>query len=432
MLDPNQNLGHTLMLKTMVEFGEANIDGMGTSIGLDRNGRSSRADWRQVEQLYAQLSRIKKDSNYSDPPPELTARLAESITRVFASYEAKEEQFLVDLRELMADVDGFSDDPRDRFRWLYIDDELQRFQVYNPSSTGTRRRPRPFEAAVETVRRILDLNRVRDRLAPLSTSAVLGGSLSYGRFFNTTGGGGGRPSDIDLIVVVPGYTQLHEVAPALGELPFIEQRSIEAMGARVEAFRLVNQDTDGPTVFQHKLRLWEEDSPSDFLDAYQTSRNYLLAIHVVSLEDFAHITLSDLPSLEMGDEGFVRTIYEYRDDRPSRASEEHACFAGHRKTTPMITEEVRGGYLTELQVCEITDGRFYPGMHMNLLLPQFDLRWESPLVPIRLKMQALHWKLLARLSDERRLRHLEVQQLSMSHTRSQHFAPHVAERLDRG
>jgi hypothetical protein len=406
-------------------------DGIQISIDQGPGARSKRADWRQVEQLYAQFSRIKKDSDYNDPPQELTAGLAESMTRAFASYENQEAQFIVDLRELMADIEAFPQDRRDRHRWLYGDKELNEFEVYRESRT--RRRPKPFEAAVETVRRIVDLNRIRDQLSPLCTSAVLGGSLSYGRFFNTTGSGaGGQPSDIDLILVVPGYTQIHEVGPALESLPFIEPHSIDAMRDRISGFHAVRRETDGATVFLHKLRLWEEGSPPGLFDEYQTGSAYLLAIHVISLQDFAHIALCDLPSLEVGDPGFVRSIHEFRGDAPKRDSEEHACFAGHRKTTPVITEEVNGGYLTELQACEISNGRFYPGMHMNLLLPQFDLRWESPQVPIQLKMQALRWKLLARLRDERQLRHLEIQGLSMSHTRFQHFAPHVAQRLDRG
>jgi hypothetical protein len=302
--------------------------------------------------------------------------------------------------------------------------------VYAPQG-GARRRPKPFEAAVETVRRIADLNRIRDRLEALQTSGVLGGSVSYGRFFNTVGGGPtSKPSDTDLMVVVPDYDLLPALVDALADVPFIESESLEAMRSRIAHFSDVRGDVETPCLFQHKLRLWDDDcSPNNPLRRFQSELNYRLAIHVVSLSDFSYLTLRDMASFT-DPPSLSRFVHEYRDDEPPRSKEAHWCFAGYRHVRDLKYEPVEGGYRARLVVCEVRDRRFYPGVHLNLILPQFETRWESPQARIRLALQALRWKLLDRLADERRLRHLEVQRLSLAHSRSSVFAPHVTARVD--
>ncbi|MGH2975628.1 MAG: hypothetical protein ACRDLL_12275 [Solirubrobacterales bacterium] len=400
-----------------------------------------RGDWRAVKALYAQLTALKRaagEGGEKTPPPanDISNRLAEAIAQVFALYESMEEEFLDHLREVMLEIDGVGWTDEDRFRNLCVDEELQRLDLFSKARVDAR--PCPFEAAVETMRRIQDLNSVRSALSPQQTTAILGGSMSFGRFFTVKGHYTRRPSDIDLVVVVRNYKDLtgklpkalRSVRDVHGE-EFIQQASLSAFAERAEIFCGSLANDNQPTVFQHKLKLWE-GAKSSYFEPYQLPLNYKLAIHVVSLADFKHLILHDLTRLSEIPEGEPRAVRVYRDDEPPKAREDQYCFAGLHRTSPVESHPMGGGFLTTIQVCEKTEGRFYPGMHLNLILPQFEVRWESERLPLRLPLQALRYKMLARLEDERQERPREVQRLSFAHARSKRFARRVTQRLDGG
>jgi hypothetical protein len=71
------------------------------------------------------------------------------------------------------------------------------------------------------------------------------------------------------------------------------------------------------------------------------------------------------------------------------------------------------------------EDRYYPGMFQNLILPQFQLRWNLIGESIRRKLESFRWKIMERMRYERRLRPYELLLTSLSHTRSQMFAPHI-------
>src|SRR5260370_5333577 len=117
-------------------------------------GLRSRADWRSVEQLYGQFSTIL--SKGGQIPTEITGSLANSLGRVLAFYEDEEPMFVQDLLELWSSVDRIEGSVRERFRTLYFELRLDTYPEYRfPRDEGTRRRPRPFESAVETCRLLI-------------------------------------------------------------------------------------------------------------------------------------------------------------------------------------------------------------------------------------------------------------------------------------
>jgi hypothetical protein len=270
------------------------------------------------------------------------------------------------------------------------------------------------------------LNRIQQALRSAATSAILGGSLSYGRFFNTTGGQS-RPSDVDLIVVVPDDADSLAVVEALRPLEFISRSSLDEMEHRLLIFPGYRQKR---CVFLHKLRLWESP-PSRFVTDYQVmAGHYKVALHLMTFDDLLYLILRDRPRIPP-EEGFIRRLVEFRDDHPSRSSEELKSFSNARLDVSVNSSIVDGGYLADHVVCQVTEGRFYPGAHMNLVLPRFEVRWEDPHLELRLLLLAFRWKLVTRLGDENRARD-EVVRLSYSHTRSAAFSPHVTRRVDEG
>jgi hypothetical protein len=385
-----------------------------------------RADWRRVKQLYKQSSEILDDPEGTNVlPVGLAGALAEALGRVFASYDGTEEIFLADLLEVISSLDGAAGSIEERFRHFYNDDRFNRFPDYTSSAANGRRRPKPFEAAVETARRLRDLNRMRSALEDVPTSCILGGSASYGRFYNTIGAKDDNPSDLDLLLVVPDYDHLRKIAEALApingitKLANLDERIASLPGVTAEA------GGDGRCIFSQKLDVWKE-SPDPLLAKVQLPSYYTLSIHVFSSADFDYLILRDIPGI-MGE--LERSIWDYR-DTPANRLDNQRCFAGIDLTLERDKREVTGGYLAESRVCHVDGDRYYPGLHQNLVLPQFDLRWEMRQHRLTLPLLAFRWKLVERLREERAMRHFEIQTISLSHTRSAVFAPHIVRRVD--
>jgi hypothetical protein len=388
----------------------------------DSSGDARLGDWRFADSLYRQLSALKKgDKGSVAALLATTDQLAEAIARVFASYEAREPEFLVHLREMMVEIDGIAGSERERFRRLYKDESLNRFEVFMPAGNERKPRPKPFEAAVETVRRITDLNRIR-------------GSLSFGRFFTIYGNlTAERASDIDLVVVLQHYNEIEGLAKALGEVrgpngeEFIDRDQLAEMERRARAFTGLER-SDLPMFFQQKLDLWEE-TKSEYFDLMGTPIHYRLAVHVLSPDDFDHITLREFPRFSSLPSDPLR-VRVYRNDEPSSEVEDQFSFSGRHQLSQVEKEEVAEGHLATVQVCALDEGRFYPGVHLNLMFPQFEVRWESPEIRARLPLQALRYKFIAQLEDERQRHPREVHELSFAHARSHQFARRVTQRLN--
>jgi len=391
--------------------------------------RKRRADWRLVDELYRQVSTILSDREKENSLPDmLPASLAARLGRVLASYSDAEEAFLWDVFERWSGVDRHSGPPDDRFRQLYFEKRLDRFPPYRPPS-GERRRPKPFEAVVETCRRLRDLNEIRNALEPLGTAGALGGSLSYGRFFNVCGAAlSGKSSDTDLLVVISTYKQLSKLGKALENIRGLEPDSIKLFCARAALFDSVTRG-HRYRVFSQKMHFWKKRN-DPLLSSFQLPGHYDLSIHVLSRRDFDYVTLADFSLRDSTPRRYVRVNFDYRDS-PTDRKDNQRSFSGIDLTEKREIRQVEGGYLSKVTVCRIEQERYYPGLHQNLILPQFELRWETAEQRIQLPLLAFKWKIIERLREERRQRPFEIQLLSQSHTRSSVFSPHVARRVDR-
>src|SRR5205085_11306000 len=99
---------------------------------------------------------------------------------------------------------------------------------------------------------------------------------------------------------------------------------------------------------------------------------------------FHFVVLRDRPVLTANASGaFERRLHEFRDGAPGEDHEELRSFAGYQRLHPLGCEAVESGYLVDHLVGEIAAGRFYLGVHLNLVLPQFEVRWEAPKTRIR-------------------------------------------------
>lgn len=391
----------------------------------------ARADWQRIEQLYGQLTRVVATGHISDA---LAGQLAKAMARTCAAYDGIEEQFVDDLLAVIADVEGEPGDRNQQFRHFYYDSRYTQFPAYLKTDAEDRRRPTPFEAAVETCRRLRDVNRLRAQLVSVPTGCVLGGSASYGRFFNTVGDRDNEPSDLDLLLIVRDYTALPDVAAAFARVAGIAPAGVDAMSERANAFAEVcDLLGDGERcIFSHKLTLWHPDAPDAFLAGTGINGEYDVSVHVFSGEDVDFLILRNEPKL-----GGEREIIDYRTtcaDRPDR----QRSFA----ETEVVVEregterECPHGFLVPSRVCHVADAapeagsRYYPGQFQNLILPEVELRWELESHLMYLPLYAFKVKVRERLERERVERPYEIQTIANSHTRKNQFAPYVGARVD--
>ncbi len=389
--------------------------------------KMSRGDWRSVESLYRQFMLIVRDQQ--PIPPDVTGTLAQSLGRTLAYYERREDEFGRDLFALWSKIEGpdlrGSDDAK--FLGLYRDKRLDNYVEYSPADAKQRRRPRPFESSVETCRRLTALNGLRDTMHSLPSGAILGGSLSYGRFYNVAGNINNNASDIDLLLVIPSYSLLESVATALSKTIGVDAESLSSFRDRIKVFLQLQRDKS-PCIFSHKLRLWRGIA-DPVLEPASVSSEYNISLHVFSLQDFEYVTLSDMEIIEKSN--FERVLIDYRDTQPDHSYAQRSFSGIPLGEHPPNPQEVQGGYLALVQVCLIGQNRYCPGLHQNLILPQFERRWDSPELHLELKLYKFRWKILERLRAERTMRPFEEQRLSFSHVRFNVFAPHITRRANR-
>lgn len=121
-------------------------------------------------------------------------------------------------------------------------------------------------------------------------------------------------------------------------------------------------------------------------------------------------------------------MYDYRETSASRIDHQRA-FDGRSLRLPLSEVEHASSFIREVAVFKVDETeRYFPGMFQNLILPQFDVRWGS--TSFRKSIESFRWNMVDRLRYERRMRPHDFLRLSLSHTRSSVFAPHVVRSVD--
>ena len=394
-----------------------------------------RADWRLVEHIYAQVSSIMNDEEGTNIPSELLMGfLAQAAGRVFTNYDGDELLFAEDLLALWRHIDGVNGDYKRSFVTLYHDERFHRLVGYTRDD-AVRRKPTPFEAAIETTRRLRDVNSVRDSMADMECAAILGGSSSYGRFLSVRGAAHGvdESSDVDLLIVVDADEgSARQLVEALETLEGVSGTSLESMKSRCDQFEKLASVYEEPCVFSHKLLMWEDKKDPALAD-FGILGTYRLSLHLLSRTAFDYLILSDMPVLSAPEPGFfTRDLWDFRDTEPRHGHDEQRSFSGIDKTLKRDYFPVDGGYTSKVRACYMEDDRYFPGLLQNLILPQFEIRWDFRRRPIFLLVSGFRWKIVERLREETRKRPFELHRLSQSHTRSSEFAPHVIRTVDSG
>ncbi|MFG2397720.1 hypothetical protein [Streptomyces lydicus] len=397
---------------------------------MDLSEVDDRADWRQVRGLYQQMSSLLSNPTGPDELPDIIAgALALRLGRVFAAYTGREEKFGDDLLTIMSDVDGITADPSERFRHLYADERFNSLTPYRQDNRK-RRRPKPFEAAIETCRRIRDLNSLRNVMAAarVSTAGILGGSTTYGRFYNVKGAPSmdSAASDIDLMLIVPDVKEISALCESLMHVSALDGDSVRLFASRAKAHEALRGETpEGDLLFSQKIPIWKT-TPDAFLASPGIWPQYDVSIHIATIDLFYRIILENVARIK--DNTGVE-IFDYRAEPPLSRYGARG-FNGVDNWVNSASYPVDRGYAWRVQVFDTKEERFKPGLHQGLVMPQFEIRWDDEPLSLRVPIANFKWKVLERLRDERARRPWEVQHLSLCHPRFSIFAPHVMREVD--
>ncbi len=238
--------------------------------------------------------------------------------------------------------------------WMVVSGDVQ----------SGKRHPSFLESIEGTLERFTVLEKLPEIFKDHVESIIIGGSMSYGPFFNIrknldkTGS-----SDIDVIFVLK-QTPLDEDA----WLSFLESSVFndadkKQLVARVPIFNDL-YEANVADVFSQKLRCEGYD--------------FLMSAHFFPLEKLDHLINSDLErSLKSGSD-VVNVVKDYKQSPFEREVCVQYGFDGSTSEyTVPEQKEVDAGIITELPGFDVKDGKLYPGLYHNLISPSFNAYYDS-------------------------------------------------------
>lgn len=391
----------------------------------------TRADWRPVERLYSQILALLAgpDNMLSEP---MLGQLAERLERVAASYPNKEDTFSQHCLSVFTFADRTEATAPSRTlsqqsKRLYQDKRFERLYRYAPLTP--RRRPKPFEALIETNRRLRDLQQIEQAIGG-GTSAILAGSSSYGRYFNVRGAAndtGGLGSDLDLFLVVADISSAATHLAKLESVPGLNVGELKTFCRRLTIASPYRKDTG--LMVSHKLPMWTE-VPDPILSGLPSG--YILSVHLVDDATLSQVLIEDEPILIGQNRPYLcRVIPDFRQAKSATQYVQRSFDGSYRKVLSQF-RSVRGGWIVNREICAVEDGKYFPGLLQNFVLPKFEVRWDITGCNLSIRLHAFRWKIIERLRHEKSERSFNHLRLSLAHTRSNDFAPHVVRKIDGG
>jgi DNA-binding SARP family transcriptional activator len=383
-----------------------------------------RADWSLVRALFHQLA-LLAESGDTPNPDGLTGAFADELAVISASYAGREAELSEHALAVLADVDSGEILDLDLFRKYYQD---ERFSPPR-AAAAHRRGPSPFEAIVETCRRLRDARSLQEASWGTGTSGLLIDSMSYGRFCDIRGNlHGSTASDLDFIVVSDQASIPGEIATAVASLPGVAVSDLEHFRRRAREFS--DGLDDGGTVFSHKFRLWTGSTPDPLLPPAVAPGDYLLSLHIITPPVLDYLLVASATRLLKEAAGSRRTLRDYRQAPTSGQADLHD-FAGRRHHADLGTEPAAHDYLTSSYVYYIDDlDCYFPGFYQTMLFPQADVLWDD--LDIRPAIDEFRQKLRERIRYEAAQRRHAMLRPSFAHIRRSAFAPGIIRLLDAG
>lgn len=350
-----------------------------------------------------------------EPANQLFDSFVDSVEALLVRYLGREETLVADILRVCLGADALHDTHAMLFAYLYDDGG---FGVpAGPDGGGPDRRPRPFEAFVETLRRIRDLRSLVAGISQGSIAGLLGGSVSYGRFYRIRGAMGASASDLDLLVVVDGPEELNGLVDLLAEHPLVAEPDVKRL-RRAAHLYLGAYHADEPLELVARLAMWQGQQDPIFL-APGYDPNYELSLHVITYNALQQLLAEDGPDYMTS----LRTHPGSTTTNPDNVNV-FTSFTGEGILEPrLITGSAEMGFVERQKVREfvrLPDGsiqRFY-GRFFHNLIPKAEVLWTD--ASLQDMLASLADRVERALNEERRGRH-EFLSLSVAHPRRGHF-----------
>lgn len=285
-----------------------------------------------------------------------------------------------------------------------IDDQL--------NSDDVKRHPKLVESIEATLSRFSKLEELQKLFGDKIEGIILGGSLSYGPFYNVrenldkTGG-----SDIDLILVT-SLEQLSQPWDFINKIRFFSEDNKKIFLSRQEYF-LQLYDQKVVEIFSKKFSLTDSDLE--------------ISMHIFPKDVFLRM-IGEQFSIDLSqNKDCIQIIHDYKDNHFPHLQCNQRSFSGKTYSFMVPVESVvDNGRITSLPGYIIHDSEFFPGIYQNLISPMFSVYMDNS--DLTFHINKFKGTMLARLNYERQI-HPE-DRLRFSHIRSGYFSSSLNGKLD--
>ncbi|MCX6727109.1 MAG: hypothetical protein NTY75_04900 [Candidatus Shapirobacteria bacterium] len=276
--------------------------------------------------------------------------------------------------------------------------------ISNPNKQLYKRQPALIETIEGTLIRLDKLETIKNIFENHVKSIIIGGSMSYGQFYNirenldSTGS-----SDIDLIFIVD-KNQLSQDWSFIKEIDFLEKEDKDIFLNRKDKF-LSFYKHGTADILSKKFNLKDFD--------------FEISIHFFPENVFSNMINENLLRDLSLNEDHVCLLHDYKDNHFPHKQCCQKSFSGKTYEFVVPTEEiVDDGNITTLPGYIISNQEFYPGIYQNLISPMFSVYLDSG--DITDKTSLFKQMMLGRLLEERKInKNINFQS---SHVRQDYFS----------
>lgn len=345
------------------------------------------------------LYTVKKEGFSKESQPYIRGWIALFLEEVYSLYRKHNKQ---------------STEMEERFHELttLFDFDLSKFLSEFDSTFDKlgKRHPSFIESVEATFERHRVIEVLEKTLIPPVESIIVGGSMSYGPFFNTRKDlDKSGSSDIDAILVIPDGEFSFSVNSLDGGLFYPEE--IESFVKRANYFTNLQQKGQAD-IFSHKCRVKNTD--------------FDISMHIFPKSILTSMLNPDLTTQQSDS---LRTLKDYKAKPFSHAKCVQTGFDGSSYTF-VVPEQTKTeeGVIALLPSYALQSNRFYPGIYQNLISPRFSVFTDRTGETTEL-VKNFRTVMEAQLEKERQLFPNQPHSLLRSHIRFPIFSPHLSHRL---
>ncbi|KKS41654.1 MAG: hypothetical protein UV61_C0006G0006 [Candidatus Gottesmanbacteria bacterium GW2011_GWB1_43_11] len=220
------------------------------------------------------------------------------------------------------------------------------------------------EAIRETAKRLLFFEKLVKNLPPSVTGVILGGSISYGPFYNIRGEP--DPSDLDIFfIVAQEFFQEDHGQHLIGEDKGFCRSACDDFALRSRVFQ----------------KLCAEGK-ADMISLKSSIDDYLASIKIFPKGTFIREFDTELGDIIFGDKDAVAIVRDYKQG-PYSSTYLNMVFPRynflHEPCEFRLTEEYpqEGGAIVNLPATIISNGHLYTGQHHNHIIPNFNVEYDA-------------------------------------------------------